>query len=330
MKVAHIQRCPPPGANSIEKLFASIRGELQNLSVDVVLERAPHLSQGIRNRILNIRWAGTIGADVLHITGDIHYVSLGTKKRKTILTIHDLEMLNRLKGWRRSVVKLLWFTIPIKRTRVITCISKATEQRLLSICRIDEKKIRVIPNLLPKAFPFSPKSEMVEKPRILFVGTKHNKNLERVAAAIQGMNSSLAIVGKLDETQRSILAEHRIEYVNFVGIDDQQMENQYRLADLLCFPSLEEGFGLPIIEAQSIGRPVVTSNLSSMPEVAGAGACLVDPYSVESIRSGINKVVSDSAYRKQLIEIGHVNQKRFVPAAIASQYLELYREVAAG
>lgn len=302
---------------------------MQDPSIDVELERAPYLSQGIRNRILNIRWAGTLCADVLHITGDIHYVCLGTNKKKTILTIHDLEMLNRLKGWRRSVVKLLWFTIPIKRTRIITCISKATEQRLLSICRIEPNKVRVIPNLLPKAFPFFPKSDMREKPRLLFVGTKHNKNLERVAQAIQGMNCSLVIVGKLNEHQLSTLAGHRIEFENLVGIDDNQMEEQYRLADLLCFPSLEEGFGLPIIEAQSMGRPVVTSNLSSMPEVAGEGACLVDPYSVESIRDGINKIISDSAFRKHLIEVGHTNQKRFAPAAIASQYLDLYREVAA-
>lgn len=327
LKIVHIQRLPPPGANSIEKLFARIRNELVQQSIDVHAQIAPHLSQGLRNRFQNIQWAKRIKADVLHVTGDIHYVTLGLNKDRSILTIHDLEMLSRLKGWKRAIVKTFWFDLPIKKVRFVTCISKATESKLLKTCRVDSNKVRVIPNLLPRAYTFQPKTELQSVPRILFLGTKHNKNLERVLQALKDVVCELFIVGKLSTKQIDELNIAKIRYTNLVGISDDELEEQYRRSDLLCFPSLEEGFGLPIIEAQSMGRAVITSNISSMPEVAGDGACLVDPLSVESIRDGVKRVIKDSSYRSTLVQRGYENQKRFSPQQIASKYLDLYREV---
>jgi glycosyltransferase involved in cell wall biosynthesis len=327
LKIVHIQRLPPTGANSIEKLFARIRLELVQQSIDVRAEIAPQLSQGLKNRFQNIQWAKQLKADVLHVTGDIHYVTLGLNKDRSILTIHDLEMLSRLKGWKRAIVKTFWFDLPIKKVRFVTCISKATESKLLATCRVDPKKVRVIPNLLPRAYTFQPKTELQPVPRILFLGTKHNKNLERVLQALKDVVCELVIVGKLSAKQTDALINSKIRYTNLVGISDDELEEQYRQSDLLCFPSLEEGFGLPIIEAQSMGRAVITSNVSSMPEVAGHGACLVDPLSVESIREAINRIIKDSSYRSALVQRGYENQKRFSPQQVASQYLDLYREV---
>ena len=95
--------------------------------------------------------------------------------------------------------------------------------------------------------------------------------------------------------------------------------------DLLVFVSTYEGFGLPILEAQATGRPVITSNVLSMPEVAGDSACLVDPFDVSSIRKGILKVINDPAYREKLIKRGFENVKRFQPDKIAEQYADIYR-----
>jgi glycosyltransferase involved in cell wall biosynthesis len=84
---------------------------------------------------------------------------------------------------------------------------------------------------------------------------------------------------------------------------------------------------MPILEAQTVGRPVVTSNISSMPEVAGSAACLVDPYSVESIRAGVLRVIEDAEYRANLISAGFENTQRFKAETVARAYAELYAEL---
>lgn len=84
---------------------------------------------------------------------------------------------------------------------------------------------------------------------------------------------------------------------------------------------------MPIIEAQRVGRPVVTSNCSSMPEIAGDGACYVDPMDVTSMRDGFIRVIRDEAFRERLIQCGFTNANRFNLDSVARRYLELYREV---
>ena len=86
---------------------------------------------------------------------------------------------------------------------------------------------------------------------------------------------------------------------------------------------------MPIVEAQAIGRPVVTSNCSAMPEAAGGGACLVDPFDPASIRSGVERVINEAAYRDELVKRGFANAQRFSITKISSDYAAIYREVAA-
>ena len=84
---------------------------------------------------------------------------------------------------------------------------------------------------------------------------------------------------------------------------------------------------MPILEAQTVGRPVVTSGVSSMPEVAGDAACLVDPTDVAAIRAGVQRVIDDTTFRATLVERGFENVKRFGSEAVARQYADLYAEV---
>jgi len=138
------------------------------------------------------------------------------------------------------------------------------------------------------------------------------------------------IVGHPTPSQRSAIQKFCISHEILSGLTNNELIEQYQQCDMLSFVSLLEGFGLPILEAQSTGRPVITSNLSSMPEVAGRGACLVDPYNVGSIREGILKVIKDSEYRETLIAEGLENVKRFNIETVTQQYIELYQEVYKG
>jgi glycosyltransferase involved in cell wall biosynthesis len=137
----------------------------------------------------------------------------------------------------------------------------------------------------------------------------------------------LTIIGKLNESQVRELELSGIDYENKTNLSASQIITEYENCDIVGFASLYEGFGMPIIEAQRVGRPVVTSNCSSMPEVAGNGACLVDPLDVSSIRAGIQRVIEDQAFRESLVTNGFKNARRFEPDVIARQYLELYRSV---
>jgi glycosyltransferase involved in cell wall biosynthesis len=162
------------------------------------------------------------------------------------------------------------------------------------------------------------------------VGTKENKNLSRLIRAIAGLPCHLHIVGRPAERQIAELRAAEVDFSTTANLSTEQMYDAYCQADLLSFGSTYEGFGLPILEANAVGRPVVTSNISSMPEVAGNAACLVDPFDVEAIRAGILRVINDQSYREQLVRNGLKNVTKFTSQSVAEQYLTLYRELAIG
>jgi len=168
------------------------------------------------------------------------------------------------------------------------------------------------------------------QPELLLIGTNWNKNLDRVIQSLRGVRCRARIIGNLSEAQIKSLRDQQVEFSVAGRLSDAEVLDEYRRCDALIFASLEEGFGLPILEAQSVGRVVVTSDRSSMPEVAGGGAELVDPTSTESIRGGILRIIHDEAHRKALIERGFENVLRFDASRVAEQYAAIYREIAAG
>ena len=175
---------------------------------------------------------------------------------------------------------------------------------------------------------YSPKPLLSKKPRVLHLGTKKNKNLPRLLKAIEGLDIELVIIGNLSKDLQFQIKKSKSLIVVKKSLSDDELVKEYEACDILSFISTYEGFGLPIIEAQSIGRVVLTSNVASMPEVAGEGAYFVDPYSVEDIRKGIEELIKNDSLRKELVEKGRENVKRFEPKKIAAQYQELYDQVA--
>jgi glycosyltransferase involved in cell wall biosynthesis len=128
----------------------------------------------------------------------------------------------------------------------------------------------------------------------------------------------------MTDEQIEVLKENEVDYKNAFNLDDSQMQTEYERADIVSFCSLHEGFGLPIIEGQIMGRPVITSNRSPMIETSGGAAYLADPEDPASIRAGIEKIIGDAAYREELISLGIENIKRYEPNAIAGEYEKLY------
>lgn len=302
---------------SIERVFNRLN-VLLNAAVIVL----PHESKGLIPRIKNIVFLLKNKVRYLHITGHDHYL-LWFPFKNAILTIHDIEALKRKSGVTKLLFRWFWFDIPIKNARAITTISEFTKLELLKINRF-KTPIHVIPNPLPEGFNYIPKVEWSEKLKILHIGTKKNKNLTRLIQALNGINCELTILGKLNGEILKELSQNKISFVNKVNLADHELTLEYQKTELVAFVSTYEGFGLPIIEAQAIGRVVITSDKSSMPEVAGTGAYFVNPFSVESIRDGIQKLKKDEKLRKVLIEDGLKNCERFNPEIIADLYKKLY------
>jgi glycosyltransferase involved in cell wall biosynthesis len=309
---------------SIERLFDAIFTELPHDRFALQRLVCPFYSRGVVRRILLMLWAATHQGDINHITGDVDFLCLLMHRSRTLITIHDTATLRRLSGWRRYLYTLFWVRLPLARAGRITAVSDFTRFELQAAAAPFNARIEVVPNCA--TIPIERRFKQFNSvcPRILQVGTKPNKNLERVTAALTDINCVLVIIGRLSSQQHELLNRYRVPYENYVGINDEQLRAQYRAADLVIFASTYEGFGLPILEAQAAGRPVVTSDREPLRSVAGRGAVLVDPNDTESIRRGVKSVIDDTLLRSSLELEGFRNVQSHQPGAIAARYGAIY------
>ena len=327
LNVTHFHRKPKSDSYSLERVFADIRNVIP-IDINVVIRESRFDSRGLWRRAYNIVEAALRQGDINHITGDVHFLTYLLKRQCTVLTILDCVSLERLRGIKRWALRLLWYVLPVHFVDTITVISTATKQELLKVVNCNPDKIKVIYCPVSACFVPDERCFNADYPRILQIGTGvHNKNIARVATALAGINCRWVIIGHLSVEQLADIARYSLDYENHIDLSNDALLEEYKLADMLVFASTYEGFGLPIVEANAVGRPVVTSNLYSMPEVAGEAACLVDPYDVVSIRAGILRLIREPEYRDTLVKAGFKNVERFRARAIAEQYAQLYRKI---
>ncbi len=314
---------------SIEKLFDDISTQCAARGLPIARLELPHRTTGLRSIFKNI-WHTNRKAQpgILHVTGDIHYAALLNSNNKVIITVHDIGMILGKNSLLRFVFWLIWFRLPISRAAVVTVVSEKTRKDLQSILAIPPEKIHLIPNCVSPQYKYSTREFNSSNPRIIHVRTNGNKNLPRVIDALQNLPVTLVIVGALDMNQTQLLQSTRLRYEHHVSIDDDHLHQLYQSADIISFPSTFEGFGMPILEGQAIGRPVLTSNIEPMISVAGPdGALLVDPFSVSAIRSGFISLIENAELRNRLVANGLRNCQQYSLESIADRYQALYRQL---
>ena len=330
MRVTYFQRKPRGDGNfSIELVFDVIRRELVR-DIDARVCVAPIESNGVLGRCWIAWHARRHQGDINHVTGDTNFTALALAGKRTILTNHDCGFMARTSGLRRWLLGLIWLRLPVKHVAAVTTVSDQIKQEIIRYTGCRPEKIHVIPNAVSSEFKSVERPFNADRPRILHVGTTPNKNLARLIEALVGLPCTLVIVGQIEDHLRRRLETASIEYENHVNLSAAELVGEYERCDLVAFASLYEGFGMPILETQAVGRPLVTSDRLPMSEVAGQGACLVDPEDPKAIRAGIERILDDTDFRNQLIERGFENVTRFRAERIARQYFDLYEKVLAG
>ncbi|MBU2577793.1 glycosyltransferase family 4 protein [Patescibacteria group bacterium] len=309
-------------------------------------------------KILEFLWNGIHVFPIETLTGSLDvfhssdWLEPPTRRARRVTTVHDLAIYKYPETFSKrgghDIVKnqkrKLYF---VKRySDAIIAVSETTKRDLVDILKIPERKIKVVYEAAESVY--YPRSEMlvnetkkkfaIEGDYLLCVGTREpRKNLERVIMAFTEIAAadkeiSLVIAGKYGwgddnlklKTQDSKLKTH-VKILGYVG--KEELARLYTGAKAFLYPSLYEGFGLPIVEAMSCGVPVITSDIGSMKEIAGSSGLLVNPQSIESIAGAISKIIRNEKLREELKIKSLKRAGDFSWEKAALQTLEVYRQL---
>lgn len=317
--------------------------------IETTCKPSAHPQADVFEHITIPRIAKRIKADIYH--GTFQTLPLFRPANVTILTVHDLAVFAFPGGYGRRFVQYMrkLLSASIKNADKIITVSEATRSELIRLFPYAEPKSLTILNgvgaefgaarHVPEATIQAMRNRLgLSAPYILFVGNlEPKKNLPRLIQAYKRLRASsaitheLVIVGKpLAEGPESGITRDDLAggHIKFTGyLDDQDLPMVYRAADLVAYPSLYEGFGMPVLEGMAAGAPVLTSSVSSLPEVAGGAAMLVDPYNVDSIAMGLSRALSDIHWRNEAIQRGLVRATEMTWSENARRTGILYQNI---
>lgn len=309
---------------SIKKSFNAIEAEMKKYcEVDSIYFNNDKFSfrACIRNIIAVRQYMKNHPNTIMHLTGTENYILPFLTKYKTIVTFHDLGFYFTQRNPFKKILLKYLFVKPLEKAYMVTCVSDKTQEEVRRY--VEVKNERLIWNSISdqsihpiEGFVFNE-----ECPRILFVGTMKNKNLNGFIPALKGIPCVLRIVGKIDDETKKILKKNHVTYENVHDLTNEEIRQEYEECDCVAFPSLYEGFGMPLLEGQSAGKAVLTSGYPPMSSI-GADSCVyVDPEDTQSMRAGVLKVISE---HEKYEELGRKNVKRFSLEETARQYYEAY------
>lgn len=306
--------------HSIENVFDTIADGFEERGYKIIKY---YLGASILKSIFELR---AMKVDHYHITGECYYISLFLPRSKTTLTLHDIAFYKKVKMTPKVLIKaIIWLFMPLNYLKKFNVISEIVKKETIENVYINSHKILTIPN--PLSIKVERNLKKIDKSNIniLQIGTGEHKNLKGLIESVKNnKNISLTIVGDPDKELINLMDQYQIKYTLNFRISQEKLLELYKMCDIVYFASLHEGFGLPILEAQAIGRPVITSNILPMSDVAGNGAFLVNPYRYDQIESAITQISKFDSEVMSVIESGYKNINRFNLDLIVDKYEELF------
>lgn len=284
-------------------------------------------------------------ADIFHCTESYGIPWVGKMKCKVVTTVHDLIIYTLPKkdgnqsSWNEKMRFYYQVRHAIRNSDAVITVSEYSKNEIIKVFPESLNKIKVI-YLAPRSDFYMKKSSEVNyilkkytisKPYILLMGGNHpRKNMLRAIRAFLSLNNpdyQLVITGnailEFSENIKQAIEQNKIIFTGYVSDDD--LVALYNKAYMFVYPSLFEGFGLPILEAMSCGVPVITSNVTSMPEVAGDAAILVNPYEEKEIESAMSKLINDSSLIDEYRKKGLERCNKFTIEQMAKRHVEVYQ-----
>lgn len=312
----------------------------------------------IPDRYLNLlwyRWRVPLYANCFTGPADIyHGLDFGLPpligKVHKVVTVYDLTFLQHPETAVPSLAAYLNKVVPesVAAADVVAAISYTTKQALMEHYKTPAEKISVIPCGIAPQFQRITDAALLEAtqrkfdlkhPLVLSVGTleprKNHLGLIKAFYEVQkraGSSAMLALAGGAgwlyEETQRMVTELKLENKVRFLGrVSELELITLYSLADVFAFPSFFEGFGMPPLEAMACGTPVITSNSSSLPEVAGDAAILVDPHDTNAIADAIMRILEDEPLREELCRKGYIQAQQYTWSKAADKMLAVYQKL---
>jgi O-antigen biosynthesis alpha-1,2-mannosyltransferase len=284
---------------------------------------------GCRRRLLWKDWPGS--ADLFHsLNQRIH----SNYYRRTVSTFHDLFVMTGEYSTPEFRQKFsAQARIAAERSDLIITVSHFTAGQVEQLLHIEPARIRVIPHGAKRILQNA--TSRKREPMILFVGAiQRRKNIDRLVQAFEQVASgwTLVLAGSTgfgaEEALQRIDASPRKQDIRVLGyVSDAVLEDLYWRASIFAFPSLDEGFGMPVLDAMAHGLPVLTSNVAALPEVAGDAAWLVDPADTPSIAQGLNHLIEDEALRQRLARQGLARSAGFTWEKAVEETWKVYKEL---
>ena len=325
MKILYIYREKEKREHSIEAVFDTVAKSMEDFGHDVYKWYKPVSWKQTFCEIYKLRKKKF---DVYHITGDVNYLWLFFPWNKTTMTCHDIGM---YKNHPKTLIRILYvfisFILSSYFLKKITAVSLLTKNDLIHYLHINKNAVQVIPN--PLSLPLQKKTKKFNKdcPTILQIGSGWHKNLEGLLESIKDIKCHVEIVGQPEEENMKRLKNYGINYTISHHISVQELIHKYEESDILYFVSRSEGFGMPIIEAQTVGRVVLTTDREPTKSVSNGAALLFDPEDHQAIHDGLIKIINNDELREQLIINGYLNADKYKPEYISKLYELFYKEI---